>query len=95
MKRIYFVLVTYDVREDRRRAKIANELKNYGQRVQYSVFECRVDSDHDRKMREKIAKLICEEEDNLRYYRLCENCVSNVEIVGSGHITEDEDMWIV
>ncbi|MFB3787124.1 MAG: CRISPR-associated endonuclease Cas2 [bacterium] len=95
MKPAYFVMVTYDVRENRRRAKIANELKNYGQRVQYSVFECRVDADHDRKMREIIGKLISEEEDNLRYYCLCETCVQNVEIVGSGHITEDEDMWIV
>ncbi len=43
------VLVTYDVNTEtkagrRRLFKVAQTCKNFGQRVQYSVFECRVDS---------------------------------------------------
>ncbi|MGV2391312.1 MAG UNVERIFIED_CONTAM: CRISPR-associated endonuclease Cas2 [Microcystis novacekii LVE1205-3] len=36
---MYFV-VSYDISDDKRRTKIHNTLKSYGQRVQYSVFEC-------------------------------------------------------
>jgi CRISPR-associated protein Cas2 len=41
------VVVSYDVAEDengkRRLRQVAKTCKNYGQRVQYSVFECLVD----------------------------------------------------
>ncbi|MFW6359187.1 MAG: CRISPR-associated endonuclease Cas2, partial [Chroococcales cyanobacterium] len=33
-------LVTYDIPCDKRRKKVADLLEGYGQRVQYSVFEC-------------------------------------------------------
>ena len=33
-------VVAYDIRQDRRRNKVMNTLKDFGLRVQYSVFEC-------------------------------------------------------
>lgn len=38
------VVVSYDVREDRRRTRLAHTLKDFGERVQLSVFECRLGS---------------------------------------------------
>jgi len=35
-----FILVTYDIENDRRRTKIHKVLEGYGISVQYSVFEC-------------------------------------------------------
>jgi CRISPR-associated protein Cas2 len=35
-----FYLVSYDIPDDRRRTRLAKLLKDYGGRVQYSVFEC-------------------------------------------------------
>ena len=35
-----FILVTYDIKDDKKRNKVCNILKDYGNRVQYSVFEC-------------------------------------------------------
>jgi CRISPR-associated protein Cas2 len=35
-----FIVVSYDISHDRRRARLSRELKNFGTRVQYSVFEC-------------------------------------------------------
>lgn len=90
-----FVLVTYDIKDDRRRAKVANELKNYGTRVQYSVFECLPDKKRLEKMYENILKLIDEKEDSVRYYEICEACLDKVEIQGLGEISEDGEMWIV
>jgi CRISPR-associated protein Cas2 len=90
-----FVLVTYDIRDDKRRTKVANELKNYGTRVQYSVFECLPDEQRDHGMRRRVSALINQQEDSVRYYRLCEACRKNVEVQGSGEVTEDTEVWIV
>lgn len=38
-----FVVVSYDIVNDRQRQRLAKVLGDYGQRVQKSVFECRVD----------------------------------------------------
>ena len=37
------IVVSYDVPDDRRRTRLAHILKDFGERVQYSVFECRLD----------------------------------------------------
>jgi CRISPR-associated protein Cas2 len=37
--RTYFVVVSYDITDDKRRVRMAKTLLGYGQRVQYSVFE--------------------------------------------------------
>lgn len=37
-----FVLVSYDMAEDRRRNRVAKTLRDYGDRIQYSVFCCQV-----------------------------------------------------
>jgi CRISPR-associated protein Cas2 len=71
------ILVTYDVvtetKEGRRRLrKVAQECKNYGQRVQKSVFECEVNEMQYEKMIRGLLGIINEKEDNLRVYRLRE-----------------------
>jgi len=90
-----FVLVAYDIKDDKRRLKVANELKNYGERVQYSVFECLPDAKRNVEMRQKIAALIDDAEDSVRFYDLCAKCIGQVEIFGIGEVTEDEECWII
>ena len=38
-----FYLVTYDITDDQRRTKVAKILEDFGDRVQYSVFEMILD----------------------------------------------------
>jgi len=40
------ILVSYDIPNDRRRVKIAKTLEDFGDRVQYSVFECDLEQEH-------------------------------------------------
>lgn len=42
---MFLYVVAYDIPCDKRRKKISDLLEGYGQRVQYSVFECRLSSD--------------------------------------------------
>lgn len=69
------ILVAYDVntesREGRRRLrKVATACKDYGQRVQYSVFECNVSEAQLEALRDRLLKILDQDEDNLRIYRL-------------------------
>jgi len=90
-----FVVVSYDIVNDKRRNKVADTLKNYGSRVQYSVFECLVDFDYLNRLTNELCKIIEKKEDTVRIYKLCRSCVKNIEAYGKGEITEDRDVFIV
>jgi CRISPR-associated protein Cas2 len=77
-----FVLVSYDISEDKRRTKIHDILKSYGQRVQYSVFECNLTQTQYTKLRNRLSKLINNETDNIRFYFLCACCQGKIERIG-------------
>ncbi len=40
MRRSY--LITYDIRDDKRLRKVHRTMKNFGDHLQYSVFECQL-----------------------------------------------------
>jgi CRISPR-associated protein Cas2 len=70
-----FVLVTYDVATGdkagaRRLRRVAQACKDYGQRVQNSVFECKLEAKHWVLLRERLLREIKQEEDSLRFYFL-------------------------
>ena len=69
------VLVTYDVstldKPGRRRLRrVARACEDYGQRVQNSVFECRLGEKEWVLLRARLLKEINEKEDSLRFYFL-------------------------
>ncbi len=82
------VLVTYDVStltpEGRRRLyRMAKACKNYGQRVQYSVFECEVDPAQWEQFKARMLDIFEPKEDSLRFYYLGSNWERRVEYVGA------------
>jgi CRISPR-associated protein Cas2 len=89
------IVVSYDVVSDRRRTRLAHTLKDFGQRVQYSVFECRLEVEALERLRHKVEKLIDPLEDSVRIYRLCLECDRQVEIQGMGKVTEDPDIYVL
>jgi CRISPR-associated protein Cas2 len=89
------IVVSYDVSDDRRRTRLAHALKDFGQRVQYSVFECRLDAAALEKLRHRVQTLIDVKEDTVRIYRLCLECDRQVEIQGTGKVTEDPDVYVL
>ncbi len=74
-------VVSYDIVDDTRRNKVAKVLLDYGERVQYSVFEITF-VDMIPEIKEKISSLINTEEDNVRYYLLCRGCVNKKAVIG-------------
>lgn len=81
------ILVTYDVSTEtragrRRLRRVAKACLNYGQRVQKSVFECKVDKITYEVLEQRLLDEIDMNEDNLRLYRLNEPLEDHVKEFG-------------
>lgn len=50
-------VVVYDISDSRERQRISKLLKGFGQRIQKSVFECRLNKTGKRKIIEKLKAL--------------------------------------
>ena len=93
------VLISYDVASDdtgqRRLRRVARACKDFGQRVQYSVFECIVDPAQWTKLKERLVSEINPEKDSLRFYYLGSNWKHRVEHIGAKPSIEQDGPLIV
>ena len=81
---MFLYVISYDIPDDKRRKKIADLLEGYGQRVQYSVFECQLNTEKYNDLRRRLRKIVKLEEDNVRFYPLSLHTLSQVESWGVG-----------
>ena len=93
-------LVSYDVSTvdaagRKRLRKVAKECVNYGQRVQNSVFEVDVDYGTFLKLKDRLMKIIDEEQDSLRFYYLGNNWKRRVEHIGPKETYDPDGSLIV
>ena len=93
-------LVSYDVSTvdaagRKRVRKVAKECVNYGQRVQNSVFEVDVDYGTFLKLKDRLMKIIDEEQDSLRFYYLGNNWKRRVEHIGAKETYDPEGSLIL
>ena len=83
-----FLLVVYDISNDRRRTKLHDALLDYGTPVQYSVFECWLDKKEQAQLKGVVRRIIRpKREDSVRYYHLCADCVADIEVLGGAEVT--------
>jgi len=95
-----FVIVSYDVATSekggqRRLRRVAKACKDFGQRVQYSVFECIVDPAQWTVLKERLISEIDPQNDSLRFYYLGSNWQHRVEHVGAKEPLDQEGPLIV
>lgn len=93
-------LVSYDVSTvdaagRKRLRKVVKECVNYGQRVQNSVFEVDVDYGTFLKLKDRLMKIIDEEQDSLRFYYLGNNWKRRVEHIGAKETYDPEGSLIL
>lgn len=82
------VLVTYDVSTTtpqgrKRLSKVARACLDFGQRVQQSVFECKVDPAQWTTLKLRLLDLYNPSEDSLRFYYLGSNWHRRIEHHGA------------
>jgi CRISPR-associated protein Cas2 len=87
--------ISYDIPDDGRRLKVAKVLKDFGERVHFSVFEARLRDDQLERLKKRITKILEPEEDSVRIYTLCAACAERVEILGQGMLTQDPDIIVI
>lgn len=83
-----YILLTYDVSTvdapgRRRLRQVAKACLDYGQRVQNSVFECKVDPAQLAALKHRLLDIIDEKSDSLRFYHLGNNWEHRVEHHGA------------
>jgi len=94
------VLVAYDVETEskggqRRLRRVARACQDFGQRVQFSVFECKVDPAQWVTLRSRLVEEIDPAKDSLRFYFLGANWRRRVEHVGAKPSYDPEGPIIV
>ena len=77
-----FQIIAYDIVKTKKRNKVAELLKDYGIRVQKSVFECRLDDAALNKLFQKLSDAIDKKTDSILIYNLCEACVKQIHFIG-------------
>lgn len=90
------VLVSYDVSTisaggQRRLRRIARACLDFGQRVQFSVFECVVDPEQWTRLRLRLLDEFNPTEDSLRFYFLGSNWKGHVEHLGAKAVPAHDD----
>ena len=88
-------VISYDIVDDNRRRRVFETLKDIGQRMQDSVFEVNLTAEEAVNLAVKILKQIDPKEDSCRIYRLCGNCESEVQILGTGDRYIEPGYWII
>ncbi len=88
-------VVAYDISDDRRRRLVAEILEGLGERVQYSVFECRLNEAELGRLHTRLSSVLDLSTDRVRWYPLCGPCHARVIGQGSGKIVEGEGFYLV
>ncbi len=89
------VIVSYDIHDSKRLQRVGKLMKDYGERVLYSVFECRLTHGQFTKMKTLIDETIDHVEDSVRFYFVCEKCLKNVRVSGLGTLFLEDPETII
>lgn len=73
-----FIVIAYDISDDRRRNHVVKLLEKVGLRINFSVFECLLTDNQYTKLQNDIAKRINFKEDLVIYYPICLDCYSKI-----------------
>jgi CRISPR-associated protein Cas2 len=90
-----FIVVAYDIPDDRRRERLHKVLLSYGTPVQYSLFECLLEEKELARMKRAVRRVIKPRLDNVRYYYLCGTCQARVEATTGRETTQEEGAIVV
>lgn len=95
-----YILVTYDVNTEtkegqRRLSKVARLCKDYGQRVQNSVFECVLTEVQLAELRNKLECAMDRKNDSIRIYYLNRNENRRIITLGRNDTIDVEGTLII
>lgn len=90
-------IACFDISDDKSRAAVAKTLLNHGRRVQHSVFEVAFTGVQAKLRLEELMEELhswLDEDDDLRFYHLCENCCQKSVRASGDQIAQFSDVLI-
>jgi CRISPR-associated protein Cas2 len=90
-----YIVVAYDTPSDRRRAGLARLLKGFGERRQFSLFECRLRREQWATLKGKLERLVVVGEDRLAVYFLSPEALGRTLRVGNEPIKPLDEPEII
>ena len=90
-----FIVVAYDISNDKRRTRLHKKLCDFGSPVQYSVFECLLADEEINKMKKMVFKVIRKTLDHVRFYPICGSCYKKISATAKKPVTSEKDVYIV
>jgi len=91
-QRRYFVVISYDIYDNKRRRQFSKFLERYAIRVQRSVFEGELSKTKYERLVSNIDRFI-DEDDNIRVYRISGN--GKIRVWGKTDIPRFEETIII
>lgn len=88
-------LVCYDISNDAMRDRMSKTLLDFGTRIQESVFECPLNDALLERMMGRLERVPLGDDDRVRVYRLCSQCIERVQIYGPGDVTREPEFYLV
>lgn len=76
------MLICYDISDQNRRTRIFKILKDYGNNVQFSIFECSIDQKTYSELENKLKTEINSQDDSIKIYFFCSSCESKIKNLG-------------
>ena len=94
-KKVQHILASYDIHDPKRLTKVARIMKDHGERVLKSVFECNLTTEGFEGMKHRVEQVIDHMEDSVRYYYLCDKCLRNIQMSGLGETFKEDESFII
>ena len=94
------VVVVYDIAVSTkagaaRLQKVCKKCLDRGVRVQESVFECQLNADQYRRLKEELSHIIDPKHDSLRFYLLGNHYQNRIEQLGQQTMTWDRETYVI
>lgn len=94
------VVVVYDISgadaaASKRLRNVVRTCGKYGVRVQKSVFECLINAEQYRQIRQALSKTINGETDSIRFYLLGKHYQTRIETLGRGGVSWDRETFVL
>lgn len=89
------LVAAYDISDPRRLTKVAGIMKDYGERIQYSVFEMEISSDRFTQLVRRVSAVLDPDADGVKYFEICERCLAAAIRLGRHAALGSDEPWTI
>lgn len=89
------MIIAYDIAHPRRLNRVARIMKDYGKRVQKSIFEAEIDEKTFNEMKLRVEMVLNKREDGVKYFPLCNRCSDRPIAIGICAESPSDDPYVI